>query len=611
MTCGVGLGLVAASSLSAPQIDHPQCSQPSLGFADTWGRTSIESIRKNELMARPQSRAFTSYLEKHLADYQKEWTNAHKILCERSQTSEHRSPHTSIEGTACLTRQQLRVNSFLNSLETIEREQLDSLIADPDAHIAHLGWPSDCISHSDSRRAQTQTPIIRQYIDSARVFLASSDAPAAHIRMNTATELANTYANHEALAEVLQLRALEHFRGMELPSAESIAVQAFISASKTNNSHTELQATLLLIEILAMRNKTSTGEIWYRHASEIVDKIERPGQLEAELNMAQFHLARETKDYKRAKKSIDAAIRISTREGASPSTLEHLELKLAHLLADDGEIRSAIDRYRSVRYERSLRLGEGHPQVAILDYDIGFALLDTGEHQAAAKSLHLALDSQVNYFGSQPPRLHRTMIKLAEAKYFLHEFDEAESLANNAWELESIHLEVGDPGWLDAPTIIRAIQSAKFDYAKLIDFNERLLSQYGDRMTSEQHGQILYEIAWTQCRIGKFETAAYSLNQARRLVDEETLLDLDIIEAELHIERGEMEAARKLLNAITPSVRSVDHPETQGYHIWLLARVCEKDSPDDARTYAHNARMLFTDKPPPDIDADLERLSSI
>ena len=598
---GVGLGVGLAAQAVLTQDANNQCVDPAPRFAEVWNPQRHEAIAYQLEQVGAWTKPVNERLVVALDEQGRQWIDANDQLCTRTQAERR-------DGAACLDRHLRRVDTLVTSIETSDAAQL-ALVED---QLALLGDPHTCLT--DARRGRPQTELlstIEAEIDRALLQSAAGEPNAAIVTVDQAIDRARAIDDTVALAEGLLARGRVAYAADDLEGAKQAALAAVIESGRGADDRLATLAACLLVTIYAEgESKTAEARFWLTQAEQARARLGEH-ELELDLDLSQAHAqhARAAGDMNGATRDLEGALARARAERVATHRIEQIELDLINVLAEQGHSEDALQRYADLRERRVRRLGPAHPEVAIIDFDIGITHADAGELEAAAQALTLALANQRAVFGSGSGRLMQTLAKLAEVEIKVGDVALAEHHAVELLALERVHLRADDPRRLDATALRRFIRAETGDFEGLVALDREMLEALGDDIAAPERGAIHHELAWALCRLGRCEDGRSDLAAATRLGEGLTQMYVELTRAELELSRGEAERARALLDELQAKLDEQADPAGWAEFSWLMAKAeFERDRVRGAELAGVTLERYADLRVPPDIAADLQRM---
>lgn len=596
----LALGAWAAFTLPQPAIVCPAPGNLIPGSWDT--STRAEGRRAFVATGLPFAAEAWSRVERDLDAAVLAWSRERRASCIATWIERTQSQEQLDLGAACFSAHERELRGLALRLRT----RVDpGIVAHAHELVAGLGDPSRCTRIEHLRRPFAPTdPVTRQAVDvqrdriaELRLHLRIADLESAKV---LADEILATASVHAPLRpEALLYRAVVHrMRGEPGDAARLLdEAEALAEQHRDDPLVTEIFAEQLELAIHGLRD-VARARIYARlYAAKLArggaddaaraDYHDRHGELEllAEEPAAaleQHELAA------RLRTAEDLVGRARSARGA------------ANALAQLGHLDTALGRHLATRELLASELGESHPDVAVLDMDIGLTLRDMGELTRAREALLRARDIEARSASPGDVGAARTRCGLAEVHLALGDVDAAFTEATSARPVLERALPPTHDDVASVLALLSNIHLARRDWAGAADHLDRLirgLRAGGAEIPAEMH----INAGEYRLRMGRVADAAPHFDQALVLLSAEETPNLEHLahalngRAKVHLEQAQPLAAIYILERAIALLPEIRHTELRAEVLGGMARALHRTGGDRSRirSLAREALALF------------------
>lgn len=426
----VAVAAVAAGAVSlygaTGQLDKAVCDDVDRRVVARWTPERRASIR-DAFLRTGLSYAETSWaaLEQDLDRYVRRLADELTIVCEATHEQRLQTAELLEKRMLCLTSRQQRLVALLDRLENAEAVAVERARR----AAAELPELSTC-AHAETLRhgMAAPAPHIQDEVNRIRTRLADARTQELLGRDEEALRIAREeLAQSERLeyapirAEALyQLGRLLAYRGAQREEAEQ--GEALLHQARNlaeSERHDELVAEVSNHLVLsAARNHSGTERVraWYEQAIAAIKRIGDPPRLRADALRNIGRVSYKEGKFREARNYQLQALSLLASDPDAPSLLRGVYL---HDLGTNtrmlGNHEEAQDAYEAALAIHLDELGDGHPHLATLRYDIAMLHLDRGDDESARELLEELLRRHVDTSGEAhrvPAQVHVALTDL-------------------------------------------------------------------------------------------------------------------------------------------------------------------------------------------------------
>lgn len=544
----------------------------------------------------------------HVDAYAEQWTQSRRSACEATQVHHEQSPALLDKRMLCLDRSRRRLGALLDALGDIDArtlqhaaqaaaelpdialcdnlEALASDVAPPGAHIAAA------VHETRDRLTESHTLTLlgnyREALQIAREALARAES------------LAYDPVHADALYTV-GWALVHHGKPADAREGEALMMQASNLAEGVR--HDELVASIWnQLSLSSYQNHATTepGYAWAQRAMAAVRRIGDPASQQAQAlrNLGLLHY--KDQDFESAEMYQRQALD-SLPAGISPFVHAPYVLSLANTVRALGRHEEALSLYRQAEGELLAEVGEEHPILADIRFDLATFLVDRGEFDRALELMTATRRVYELTLGSDHPRVGMVYLELAGIERdrgmlglaYEHAL-RAEAIYETAhapddFRLARVHQHLG----------ALAFRQGRYDEA--VTFYRRALDIQSKHLAPDAHdiGFTHANLAEAYVRLGRHDEALTAVASAADILSD--YADPSI-HAFLDSQRGQALLAKgRHAEAVTALERAVAHfgdgasrPAESADAFWALARAVDRRGDRDrARALARRARELY------------------
>ncbi|MCX4240847.1 serine/threonine-protein kinase [Paraliomyxa miuraensis] len=547
----IALGLFAAwlgsqGASPEPSVTESACETPTHGPAVEWNarKAAVEAAIVGT--GKPFAAKAWESVNRRLGAHARQWSDAHVRACR-----EDHEPERARAITQCLDRDAIRFAAVLAELERTD----EVTIANVEPVLDSLASVESCLDPMISRGpvldSETSGAMLERLERARTLATAGRDREAdAELVTLLGPSLQTTSGSLRAEIQLLHGRVLTRLERYD--AAWEVLTQAQAAASKDEH---EVQAILAQVDLADQLERAQSAEDLARQASALIEALDRPPGLLADLLDAQGRL-RVYEDPTAAvtlhQRALHERTKISTHDDARE--VVDTKLLLANALAVGQQASQARARYQEVLASRERILGKDHPEYAAVLFNLGLLAIDTGELEEARGWLEEALRLERAAFGPDSTRTARSEVMLADTLWKLQDSERALALARHAWDVQRAKLPSRHT---DRIAALRALATIELD----LGHHAESLARH--RLLAEEAGtdgapDVLHNIGWLQCQVGECAASRPFVDRAQQQLAEILFEapDDDMVRLELYvlhtsalvaIAEGEVKRGRALL----------------------------------------------------------------
>ncbi len=536
-----GAALVGATAIASASFwaASPSCEDSRAAIEPVWNAERGEAIRDAFVKTgMPFASTSADTVVAQLELRASAWDEARVEVCRDHRLRSVRSAEFHDASMACLDRQLVELGNVIERLTAVDAGD----VAHARDAVATLPPIAACLEHEQLREVarHVESPeagTVRDLVLEARLELALGHGASAIAAAEVATERARALDAQRvwAEAEVVRARALDSMDRWD--DAEAAYFEAVRLAEATRHDDVVVEAWAGLFAVDHARGDVRAAGHWLTLLQGAVTRIGDPPKARASHSVAEGQLAVLRGDYPAGERSFRAALQLYADAG-EPEAPEALVAtrKLANVLADQRRFDAAEELYQRVIEVTRERWGEDHPDVAHLEFALGYLAVDRQDFPRAIVHLQRAIGMFERAFGPSAPRLSGPLCLLADCFLELRDFDAARATARRAVEIQSrfppTHVErASGLGGL------ANIEMLAGNRREAIALYERTLAVGLD--TPLQRARAEHNIAKLFCDIGECLSAIPHLERASADAgdDAEMLADLALVRA--RVERAQ------------------------------------------------------------------------
>lgn len=597
------LGLGAWVALAPPE-PATTCPAPSEALAGSWDDAARDEGRRAFLATGlPFAGETWAQVERALDAAVLAWSSERHAACRATWVERTQPPERYELGAACLAAHERALRKLALRLRT---RPDPGLVTRGHELVAALGDPSRC-ARVEARDAEgLAEPTTRAAVEALREQLVEVRLLARLADLGGAARLAEEVLAAATMpaplrAEALLHRAMVHRLRSEPADAARLLEEAEALAELHHDDRLVAAIFAEQIELAVhVQRDVARARIYARlhgarldrvgvEAGERADHHDRLGELELlATNPAAALAQHEIAGRLRAQDDLIGRARSARGVG--------------NALAELGEHERALAQQTATRALLARELGDGHPDVAILDMDLGLTLRDMGELERAREALLRAHDNRVR---SAPPDdivLARTRYALAELLLDRSEVDAALTAASAAVAVLERALPATNEDVTTALAVLSNVHLARRDWSAAAESLDRLIRSL--RAAGAEISADMYINAGEyRLRTGRAADAAPHFDQALVMLSAEKEPDLELLmhalngRAKVHLLQEQPHAARPLLERALGSLAATQHTELRAEILGGMARALRRTGGDPARVrrLAREALALFAE----------------
>lgn len=490
-----------------------------LGYADAAGHTLLDAL--DRLQAKTDE--------------------VRSELCRDHYETGHLLPAGFDAGLACLRQADQRTRVLLQMLH----ETPDQALAHVDEIIEQLPTPASCLESVGDAESPSWT-LLGVMDENQRAEARAALGLGRYREALTLSEAAARRAPKQsaARAEALLLagaaaRALDRPAEARTKTHESLRTAMHASAKDI-----EVRAALQLVDLDVFKfERLDDAQLWLDTASSALDAVGPSPDLTARYALASAAVDGLAGNTKSAEAKLRDAI------AAAPTTSDELDakLRLANLLAEraegkDGE--QAIALYTEILELNRARLGETHPAVGVIEFDIGATFHDLDRWAEAREHLVLALAHREPELGPESVHIAAILTMLASAETELGNAAHAIELAERAWSIQ-VALPRTYPDRGKALIVLGYARSEQEDFAGALESHRLMLTELDLGPTDIAANRQTQ--AWLHARLGHWEAARTQATAALLTTDEQIWRRAQFTLAEVEFRTGNAAAALRMI----------------------------------------------------------------
>jgi len=291
------------------------------------------------------------------------------------------------------------------------------------------------------------------------------------------------------------------------------------------------------------------------------EQLGRPLDLLAEALFAESELAYLREDFASAELLRRRALEQRRAElDESDLRIDHVEIALANVLAEQGRLDEAVDIYEALLTRLRAMLGPIHPEVATVEFNLALTALESNAPALARKHVERALTIQRQVYGSDSAKIAPALVVLAQARAAEDDLEGALAAAREAWPLEQQldphNGERGNSLRFEAQ-LLNALE--RFDEALV--FHEHLEAELGPGLSAAERAMINHTIGWLLCRVGEHERARFRFGAGQHSDNADVAARAQLGLAEVEFAANDLpQAAARLARALEQIERLAPGP---------------------------------------------------
>jgi eukaryotic-like serine/threonine-protein kinase len=540
--------------------------------------------------------------------YAEQWTQSRRSACEATRVHHEQSPALLDKRMLCLDRGRRRLEALLDALGDIDArtlqhaaqaaaelpevalcDNLDALASDvapPGAHIA-AG-----VDETRDRLAEAHTLTLlgdyREALEIAREALARAES------------LGYEPVHADALYTVGWV--LVH-HGTPADAREGEALMMHASNLAEGARHDELVASIwnhLSLSSYQNHATTEPGYAWAQRALAAVRSIGEPAHQQAQvlrhlglLHYKDHQLAAAEKYQRQALDRLPA--------GTSPLVHAPYLLSLASTVRALGRHDEALALYRQAEGELLVEVGEDHPTVADVRFELATFHADRGVFDRAAELMTAARRVYELTLGTDHPRVGMAYLELAGIERDRGMLGLAYEHALRAEAIYEAAYAPDDFTHARVHEHLGALAFRQGRYGEAVTFYRRALDIQSKHLAPDAHdiGLTHANLAEAYVRLGRHDEALTAVTSASDILSD---YPDPTVQAFLDSQRGQALLGKgRHAQAVTALERAVAHfgdgasrPAESADAFWALARAVDRRGDSDrARALARRARELY------------------
>lgn len=428
LVLGVGAGLAVGVPLASPDT-APPCAAAGSEITALWspeiaariGQDFARSARND----RPYATTVWRSVVRELDAYAASWAAARRGACRATRVEHSRSEELFDRQMICLERRRIEFAAWIDQLDgasdaVIERAvqgsaALPGVASCNDLALLKLGFepPRDDAMASRVR-------VVRRGVARAAALRRAGEQHGCVAAAETAAAEARTSDYQPVLAEALfELGTCQGHLGRGDQAVETL-LEAVDVAETSRHDEIAARAWQQLVTTAASRIKVARrGHEWFRRARAAIHRLGRDSAQYEPLWATALDRLGQVFQLERSWKEAEARHREALEIRARVFGPDHLEVaqsldNLANALASagqrDDEALALYTRSRDI-YRRAL--GEQHPKVARVDFNLAMLHLDLGHYDDARTFFLRALAGYRRAYGQDSPRTAKVELDLA------------------------------------------------------------------------------------------------------------------------------------------------------------------------------------------------------
>jgi tetratricopeptide (TPR) repeat protein/predicted Ser/Thr protein kinase len=386
-----------------------------------------------------------------------------------------------------------------------------------------------------------------------------------------------------------------------------------------SNRHDDLVTQIWLdLALLGRRHHTdfTLAHAWIRRAlatsRRLGDPVARDHQQSRALSLrgALFHQEGELEAAERD--HLEALALIADLPGVSPLARARALQELAITLRARGRLVEALSAFQQALAIQKAELGDGHPGIARLRYDMASAVSESGDIEGARKLLHQALETWTAVNGPVSEYAADVHLKLASLEGGAGNLDEAGEHARLGREMYGRILPADSPRQMYAEATVAGVAFRRERFAEALAAYERGLAAALRAASIDPTVLARFQsnIGETLVMLGRPDEALLHVAEAEAVLARACELPPAYV-AGLRksrglalLARGEARAASAFLEQALALLAPVSGQPAQSLEYaeiqWALAQALRAAGQQDARAraLAESARQFFHDRGP-------------
>jgi tetratricopeptide (TPR) repeat protein len=609
------LALLSWGAVALSDTQDP-CPAPSAELPGAWDPSARAAIRSQFLASGlPFAEAAFDQLERSFDAAVVAWSAERHGSCLRTWVDRSQSAEQFDLGMACLAAHEQTLRGVAQRIRAGEGR----VVAQAHTLLRGLDDPSAC-NRTDLLRGgpSPPPPDLRDEVDALRERLGELRVVTAIGDGDHALALADDLVARSAIH--LPLRAEAVFRRAQVLRRRGDLAAATLALEEAETAAEQLRDDPLASEIFAAqvdlalveRGDVARARV-YAHLHEA--KLRRLGADDrrwADHHAQQAVIARLAGD---PSASLAFCDRAAAQRPAADLVGRTLDLRnAANALIDLGRIADAIERLHAARRLIVDELGPEHPDLAIIDANLGHALVDQGELSSAEETLELALAEHERHGGTDGIGAALARLALAKVALAQDRSQEALTLATRARVDLERHFPSTHGDVLTALRLLVNIHIAGRSWGPAMAATDALIAAHrrrGEAIPVELHvnaGEFLLRTGHVVEATLHFDQALLALSSGSG--DQELRPYALNGRAKAALARGEWAVARELFDRTLPLARASGHSDLRA-EVFAGAAIALRRSGGSvelARELAREALALSAELDPAD---ELDELRAI
>jgi len=501
----------AALALSSSGVDA--CVRPSDSPPEQWSEARSAQVRGALLATElPFAAPTHALVDARLTAYAEDWGDAHARVCHAAEVTHYP------DITECLDDHTLGFSVVLDAFEAGDPEA----VIHARSLLDTLGRPLDCLRVPSARAeaASPPSPEVARALKVARVELAKGRAVEGLEQLEA---IANDPGLGSARAEWLVLGGRALAKLGQLARAQSRLTEAV----EHDVGEGRVQAQLARLEVLVERERWQSAHDVVEQIGVALARLDPSPRLQAEWLELRGRMALEELPLRLDEGQALLLEAIDLRqENALPGVVAS-ERTLAGSYADQGDEGQAEQIYQRLLQEIEAEVGPEHPDYAAVLFDMGLMALYGEDYERARELFARVLEIDRVAYGDASTLVGRTHVVLAQALLLTGETERALVHARQGWAVQTAAaLPVEHSDRRAALEMLASCEQDAGHYPEALRYNQQLHDEYEDMV---ERPDVLQNIAWLHCQVGRCDEAAPWVERARAAVEaqREALADVE------------------------------------------------------------------------------------
>ncbi|HWB79051.1 MAG TPA: tetratricopeptide repeat protein [Nannocystaceae bacterium] len=434
---GVVVGGSIVASASA-WIATPSCEGAGTAIDRVWNDRRGEDVRAAFTATGMAYAATTAEtVVSQMDGLAQEWSATRVDVCSDHQLWRARSMEFHDASMACLDRRLVDIGTLATQLDRIDAagvQHAGSLVATltPTRNCVDPQWLEQSTRYYEAPEAGE----LREQVVAAKLELTVGHLEPALRAAEALSERARELETERVRAEATGVRAAALEQLGRWDEAEATYVEAIRLADGSHHDELAVELWRGLVGMAAYREDFEAADHWLALLDGAVLRIGDAPAARAHYLVGRGLVAYGRADYAAAEESFRRALALFDEAGLSeePAALETMR-RLAGQLSNLGQTGAAVELYqRTVAITRA-RLGDGHPFIARLEFNLGLIDRDAERLAPALEHFERAIAIEEPIYGPESERLRSLYLVTADAKQRLGDAVGARPFAERAHRL--------------------------------------------------------------------------------------------------------------------------------------------------------------------------------